>query len=85
MTLKINKMETNDDNKAAPSVDVPSLVRLVLTHEQAEALSEALNEYQDRGPQGEGWASKGLQELRSLVEDAIEQSLPNGADQLPPT
>ena len=30
-TLKINKMETNDVNKAAPSVDVPRLVRLFIS------------------------------------------------------
>ena len=45
-------------------------VIIELTPEQSENLEYILWRTQDEGPDGEGWASDELQELRDIVEEA---------------
>lgn len=47
------------------------MVTLQLTDEQVEDLQEILSSARDEGPEGEGWASNELTELRALVNQAI--------------
>ncbi len=44
------------------------LIALHLTLQQLETLSDKLHELRDEGPDGMGWASPELSELRSLVD-----------------
>ena len=47
---------------------------LDLTEEEKNKLSDALTEYWDEGPEGEGWASGVLKSLRVKVEEAIKKN-----------
>jgi hypothetical protein len=47
----------------------------MFTREQLEKLSEILWNFQDEGPAGAGWASKELEELRSIVDRALPVTL----------
>lgn len=53
---------------------------ITLTPEQAEKLADILSDYQDEGPRGSGWASAELDELRGIVEEAIENKIDKRAE-----
>ena len=48
-------------------------VEIKLTKDQADKLAECLQDHQDDGPSGYGWASKELSELRGIVDAAIDE------------
>ena len=48
-------------------------VDIRLTKEQAEKLAECLQDHQDEGPTGYGWASEELSLLRAIVDAAIDE------------
>lgn len=50
------------------------MITLVLTPEQLSKLDDLLYSTTDEGPEGEGWASSGLEELRVLVSRAVEEA-----------
>jgi len=49
-------------------------IKLELSKKQLEDLYEALDEVQDCGPVGSGWASSAVMDLRDIVEDAMKKN-----------
>lgn len=56
----------------SPLGRVERMVSLKLTMQQLENLGEALMEVHDCGPTGSGWPSKEVEELRSIVDEELE-------------
>ena len=65
MSTRILPLETNS-------------ISLTLTIKQWKKIEDVLSDHWDRGPYGEGWQSKELQE----VHDALEQELEKAVDKL---
>lgn len=53
-------------------MDESNYVSVRMTRKQLEKLVDVLNETQDEGPFGEGWASPELSELRGLFSSELE-------------
>lgn len=49
------------------------MINIELTRKQLLFLYESLLSYTDEGPDGEGWPSPELNELRSLIERAVSR------------
>ena len=63
--------QNNANTMAPPQQPASNEVLVRLTKAQAEALSHKLWSLNDRGPAGSEWVSKGLKELRDIVDESI--------------
>jgi len=62
MSTRILPLETNT-------------ISLTLTIKQWKKIEEVLNDYEDKGPHGEGWQSKELRHVRDRLEQELEKAV----------
>lgn len=68
---RLRAAASRDEQVGASRHKVGDEVLVRLTKAQAEALSHKLWSLNDRGPAGSEWVSKGLKELRDIVDKSI--------------
>lgn len=70
---ELHKEKKVDEQLVNRIAEMSTTIKIELTEDQARKLLQVLEEHQDEGPYGEGWASDALASLRVTVDEQLER------------